>query len=97
MNINYKWNREAIYYLLRYGRKCDGMWNDESIWPEDDSLVMPYDDDADLVAAAPMLYKALEGLMRIMEEGDTLSKLAWANAVLDAYEALEAARGEDRA
>ena len=54
------WNREAIYWLLRYGRKNFGCWSDLDIWPEDDPMSMPDENDTNLVGAAPQLLEACE-------------------------------------
>lgn len=49
------WNPEAINRLLRFGRKNSGSWDDVDIWPEDDSMNMPDENDTNLIAAAPEL------------------------------------------
>lgn len=43
--INLKINREALYYLLRYGRKSDGAWNEVKL-KEDEFLPDDYDIDS---------------------------------------------------
>jgi len=52
------WDRDGIYYLLRFGRKNDGPWDDEI----EEGNWMPDEVDADLIAAAPRLWSALEAL-----------------------------------
>jgi hypothetical protein len=52
------WNRKAIATLLRFARKSSG-WAYEELW-EDETLHMPREDDAALVAAAPEMLEALE-------------------------------------
>ena len=53
------WDRDGIYYLLRFGRKSYGPWDDEI----EEGNWMPDEDDADLIAAAPELLAALEELV----------------------------------
>jgi len=53
------WDRDGIYYLLRFGRKNYGPWDDEI----EEGNWMPDEDDADLIAAAPELLAALEELV----------------------------------
>ena len=54
------WHFDAVFSLLLFGRKNIGPWDDESIWPADDSMNMPDEDDAHLITAAPDLLEALE-------------------------------------
>lgn len=63
-----KWNREAFYRLLRFGRKNDGGWTDAEIfWNEEtqayDKGYVPDDNDIDLLMAAPDLLEAVEMLL----------------------------------
>jgi hypothetical protein len=59
-----KWDKDAIAALLRFGRKNSGPWDDtKSIDKNGHELSMPDEDDTDLIAAAPELYKALEDLL----------------------------------
>jgi len=53
------WNQAAIWALLRFGRKSTGGWCDEELL-EDETLHMPDEDDATLIAAVPELLAALE-------------------------------------
>lgn len=53
-----KYNREAVYRLLRFAEKNDGPWSNEDIW-QDKSEEMITTDDLDLICAAPDLYDAL--------------------------------------
>ena len=66
------WHFDAVFSLLLFGRKNIGPWDDESIWPADDSMNMPDEDDAHLITAAPDLLEALENLLKVHEgEGGT--------------------------
>lgn len=86
------WNKAAIYELLRYARKVGGQWDDVDLWPKDDSLNMPDEHDADLVAAAPDLYEALQDLLsRVANDKDAHSW--WCDAQEKAIKALSKARG----
>jgi hypothetical protein len=58
------WDRDAINYLLRFGRKNSGPWDDTAgVDKNGRELVMPDDGDTDLVTAAPELYEALDNLL----------------------------------
>lgn len=45
------WSKEALWYLLRFGRKNSGPWDDAC----EDHEYMPDEEDAALIAAAPDL------------------------------------------
>jgi len=65
------WNKEAIERLLRHGKKNSGSWDDTDIWDEEfPTQIMPDDEDADLIAAAPDLLEALENLIKMDEQCD---------------------------
>jgi hypothetical protein len=51
-----QWDREAIYWVLRYARKNDGPWSDERTA----GVIMPDEGDAALIASAPDLLEALQ-------------------------------------
>lgn len=53
------WSANALLWLLRYGRKNSGRWDDEVA----DHEYMPDDDDTKLIAAAPELADALTDML----------------------------------
>ena len=67
------WNEKAISKVLRYASKSDGPWNNEEIWPEDDSLNMPdyYGGDPGLIAAAPTMYESLTKVFELANDSNT--------------------------
>jgi hypothetical protein len=65
MSEHKKINIEALRYLLRYGRKVSGPWDDVDM--ADDEW-MADDDDADLLAAAPELLKACEAMLTMLTD-----------------------------
>jgi len=57
--VGKKWSYDGIYWLLRYARKNFGAWDDvEDVLA--DEAVMPREDDARLISAAPDLLAACE-------------------------------------
>ena len=94
-HIPVPWNRQAINRLLRFGRKNSGSWDDVDIWPEDDSMNMPDEDDTNLIATAPLLYEAMQ--KAVDEEGiDDLGQMCIGTSNTAAIlTALKIARGEE--
>jgi len=80
------WSEDAIYELLRKGRKSFGPWDD---CIEADEF-MPDENDASLIAAAPDLLDALQALYDA-QNGAPLErdKTEWEEAMRMAEEALK--------
>jgi hypothetical protein len=95
MSEHKKINIEALRYLLRYGRKVSGPWDDVDM--ADDEW-MADDDDADLLAAAPELLEALEAMEETVNQvvsgirnGSTVE---WVALLTKAQAAIRKATGE---
>jgi hypothetical protein len=86
--------KKALRSLLQFGEKNDGPWNDGG----EEELLMPGEDDADLVAAAPELLEALEDLLGgwryIRQVHGDLYGVGWDRAESKAESAIKKARGE---
>jgi hypothetical protein len=68
------WDRDAIYWLLRFASKNDGPWNDTA----DEGAVMPDESDADLIAAVPELLAQRDLLLAVVQAiaGDGIQRVS---------------------
>ena len=80
------WSVEAIYALLRFGRKSGGSWDDIG----EEHEFFPDEDDANLIAAAPEMLEALEAMVEMVE----MNGLGKRYALDLAASAIKKARGE---
>jgi hypothetical protein len=80
------WSVEAIYALLRFGRKSGGSWDDIG----EEHEFFPDEDDASLIAAAPEMLEALEAMVEMVE----MNGLGKRYALDLAASAIKKARGE---
>jgi hypothetical protein len=87
MSEHKKINIEALRWLLRYGRKISGPWDEVDM--ADDEW-MADDGDADLLAAAPDLLAACEAMLT------QIGRPGMAEARQKALDAVAKARGERR-
>ena len=81
------WSVEAIYALLRFGRKSGGSWDDIG----EEHEFFPDEDDANLIAAAPKMLEALEAMVEMVE----MNGLGKRYALDLAASAIRKARGEE--
>jgi len=81
------WSVEAIYALLRFGRKSGGSWDDIG----EEHEFFPDEDDANLIAAAPEMLEALEAMVEMVE----MNGLGKRYALDLAASAIRKARGEE--
>jgi len=83
------WSEDAIYELLRHGRKSFGPWDDCIEVDE----YLPDENDARLVATAPYLLDALQALYDA-QNGAPLERdrAEWEGAIKKAKDALMKAR-----
>jgi hypothetical protein len=85
MSEHRKINTEALRWLLRYGRKNSGPWDEVDMAGDE---WMATDDDADLLAAAPDLLRACEAMLA------QIGRPGMAEARQKALDAIQKARGE---
>ena len=86
------WSVEAIYALLRFGRKSGGSWDDIG----EEHEFFPDEDDANLIAAAPELLEALEEIVA-SNPSIAINSSGWmeyVRAIEKARSAIGKARGE---
>ena len=95
--MNKKWNREAFYRLLRFGRKSEGGWTDIDIdWKDGETI--PDDNDIDILMAAPLMYEALAWIVgdcEVIEKGTVIADFGRITPMDKARAALKAAKGAD--
>lgn len=55
------WSKSGLYYLLRFGKKNEGTWTDETAEGER----IPDEDDVSLVVAAPGMYEIIHEMLEL--------------------------------
>jgi len=76
------WDYESTKWLLRFGRKHDGPWNESG-------LPIPDDGDAVLVCAAPVLLDACKTVLEMIENRPGNQQADIANILREAIEKAE--------
>lgn len=84
------WNKDAIYWLLRYSRRTSGRWDNEEIWQGKDSMNMPNEEDANLIAAAPELLEVAKLALEMDSPEDATALFNMAT------KAIAKAKGEEK-